>query len=76
MNLHRTIIAALRVVLFVGLFVAYGGAGVGLVGLSDARTVSLIILIGAIVAFVAMLLYFGASDFALRQKLRRELSIR
>jgi hypothetical protein len=76
MNMHRALIAFLRVLLFVGLFVAYGAAGAGLAGLSDARTISLFILIGAIVAFVAMLLYFGASDFALRQRLRRELSAR
>jgi hypothetical protein len=76
MNLQRAVIAALRALLFAALAVAYTGAALGLVGLLDARTVSLVILIGAGVAFVALVLYFGASDLELRRRLRRELTFR
>ena len=76
MNLHRAAIAAFLGLLFAGLAVAYVGAAAGLVGLIDARTVALIDLIGAGVAFVALVLYFGASDLELRRRLRRELTFR
>ena len=75
MNLHRALIAV-QTLLFAGLAVAYTGAAIGLVGLLDARRVSLVILIGAGVAFVALVLYFGASDLELRRRLRRELTFR
>jgi hypothetical protein len=75
MNFRRALIAV-QIVLIAGLAVAYTGAAVGLVGLLDARTVSLVILIGAGVAFVALVLYFGASDLELRRRLRRELTFR
>jgi hypothetical protein len=76
MNFRRAVIAALQALLFAGLAVAYTGAAAGLVGLLDARTVSLVILTGAGVAFVALVLYFGASDLELRRRLRRELTFR
>jgi hypothetical protein len=76
MTIHRAVIAALQMLLFAGLAVAYAGAAMGLVGLLDARTVSLVILISAGVAFVALILYFGASDLELRRRLRRELTFR
>jgi hypothetical protein len=76
MNLHRALIAVLQILLFAGLGVAYTSVAAGLVGLLDARTVSLLILIGAGVAFVALILYFGTSDMELRRRLRRELNFR
>jgi hypothetical protein len=76
MNFPRAAVAALRVLLFAGLAVAYLGAAAGLVRLIDARTVSLIILIGAAVAFVAMVFYFGVSDLELRRRLGREWTFR
>jgi len=65
-------VAVLQIFFFVGLAVAYLTAGAGLVGFLDARTVSKFILIGSIVAFVAMLFYFGASDLEFRRRLRRQ----
>jgi hypothetical protein len=76
MKLHRAAIAVLQFLMFVGLAVAYASAAAGLFGFLDARTVSLIILSGAAVAFVAMVLYFSASDLELRRRLRRELRFR
>jgi hypothetical protein len=76
MDFHRIVTAVLRVLLFAGLAVAYASAAAGLVGFIDARTVSLIILIGAAVAFVAMVFYFGVSDLALNRQLRRNLTFR
>jgi hypothetical protein len=76
MNLHRAVIAVLQTLLFAGLAVAYTGAAGGLVRLLDARTVSLVILIGAGVTFIALVLYFGASDLELRRRFRRELTFR
>jgi hypothetical protein len=76
MSLQRALIAVLQILLFAGLGVAYTGTAAGLVGLLDARTVSLVILIGAGVAFVALVLYFGTSDLELRRRLRRELTFR
>jgi hypothetical protein len=67
MRFHRIIAAVSRAFLFAGLAVAYVSAGAGLIGFIDARTVSLIILIGSSVAFVALVLYFGLSDLELRR---------
>lgn len=76
MNFHQTAIAVPRAVLIAGLAMAYASAAAGLAGFFDARTVSKLILIGAIVAFVAMLLYLAASELQLRRRLRRELTVR
>jgi len=76
MNLHRAVIVALRALLFAGLAVAYVSAAAGAIGLIDARSVSLIVLIGTAVALVATVLYFGVSDLEIRRKFRRELTVR
>ena len=76
MNFHHIAMIALRVLLLGGLFIAYSSAAIGLIGLGDVRTVAKFILIGAIVAFVALLLYFVVSDLELRRRLRRHLAAR
>ena len=76
MSFHQAVVAVLRALLFAGLAIAYASAGIGAARLIDAGTASKFILIGAFVAFIAMLFYFVISDLELRRRLHRQLSTR
>jgi hypothetical protein len=64
----RRILAAILVAFLVsGLAAAYVAAAVGLTGYINARTVSLIAITGASIAFVAAVAYFASCELRLRR---------
>lgn len=69
-RIRRAVSVGLQALLIVGLSIAYLGAAAGLVGLIDARSVVLMALCGATVAFVAIIAYLVTADAARRRNLR------
>jgi hypothetical protein len=71
--LHQLAVMALRILFFGGLAVAYASAAAGLLGVVETQSVTKLILLGTIAAFVAMIFYYGLSDWELRRRLRQQL---
>jgi hypothetical protein len=71
MSLHQLAVAVLRGWFFAASAVAYASAAAGLLGIMESQAAAKYILFGAAAAFIAMILYYGVSDWELRRRLRR-----
>jgi hypothetical protein len=67
MAFQRALATVLVALLVMGLAAAYLSAAIGLTGYINARTVSLIAISGASIAFVAAVIYFAGCELRMRR---------